>query len=348
MKYCVLFTVILICSNSFAGTITLPDTTTAINSEIRIPLNSSDLTGLGVLSYDVTIEFDSTLVSFVRSEKSGTLSNNFTLVENFNTPGQVKISAAGISSISGKGVLVYLVLQTRNVIGRTDLDITEFAFSDNVEASERNPDIINGRIAIMSDLSNNIPEISSINDTSIVADKIFSIAVKASDLDSDALIFKLVTAPGEMTIDQETGNISWTPVKADTGVHFVKVEAEDNKGGFDEEEFYITVLKEVITSINDERPYLPNDYKLDNYPNPFNPSTKIEYSIPIISDVSIEIFNILGQKIKTLVHHNQLAGKYIIQWNGSSDTGFNVASGVYLCRLRAGNFISTKKLMLIR
>ncbi|MCP4725916.1 MAG: T9SS type A sorting domain-containing protein [bacterium] len=344
MKFCTLFTIILICTNSFASTVTIPDTSTAINSEIRIPLNSSDLTGLGVLSYDVTIEFDSTLVDFVRHENSGTLSNNFTIAANPNTAGQVSVSAAGISSISGNGVLVYLVFQTKGIIGRTDLDITQFTFSDNVEI----PSIINGRIIIMSDINNNHPAIESINDTSIVADQSFSITVTADDPDQDALTFSLAAAPGNMIIDQLTGDITWTPAEEDTGIHYVKIEAEDNKGGFDEETFYITVLKEDVTSVNNERIQIPIDFKLNNYPNPFNPSTNIEYTVPVISNVHMEIYNILGQKIRTLVSRDLPAGKYKTQWNGLSDSGINVGSGIYICRLRAGSYTSTKKLMLIR
>ena len=76
-----------------------------------------------------------------------------------------------------------------------------------------------------------------------------------------------------------------------------------------------------------------------NYPNPFNPSTTFSYSIPVASNVSLEVFNTLGEKIITLVNEFKLAGNYNVKWNASG-----YPSGIYFYQLRAGNFIQTKKL----
>jgi hypothetical protein len=110
-----------------------------------------------------------------------------------------------------------------------------------------------------------------------------------------------------------------------------------------------------------------NDYDLlQNYPNPFNPSTTLGYSIgnsplsrepvPIHREVSggwgvlvqLKIYNILGQEVTTLVNEVQSAGQYKVQWNGKNSAGQKVCSGVYLYRLQAGSFISTKKLLLLK
>lgn len=80
-----------------------------------------------------------------------------------------------------------------------------------------------------------------------------------------------------------------------------------------------------------------------NYPNPFNPSTNISYSLPSASEVKIEIFNMLGQNIATLVNEHQIAGNHTIQFDASS-----LSSGIYLYRLTAGSFVQTKKLTLIK
>jgi len=81
-----------------------------------------------------------------------------------------------------------------------------------------------------------------------------------------------------------------------------------------------------------------------NYPNPFNPSTVIKYSISAKSQVKLEIFNLLGQRVGSLVNEVQEAGYHEIIWAAAS----NIGSGVYYYRLRAGSFVETKKLILLR
>jgi hypothetical protein len=80
----------------------------------------------------------------------------------------------------------------------------------------------------------------------------------------------------------------------------------------------------------------------DNYPNPFNPSTTISYSLPKSANVSLKIFNALGQEVAVLVNEQKPPGYYQVRWNA------NVPSGFYLYRLRAGEFVETKKMVLVR
>ncbi|MFH1005984.1 MAG: T9SS type A sorting domain-containing protein [Candidatus Latescibacterota bacterium] len=88
----------------------------------------------------------------------------------------------------------------------------------------------------------------------------------------------------------------------------------------------------------------PTGFSLSqNYPNPFNPSTSISFSLPSKSFVSLKVFDLLGQEITTLVSEEMPSGTYTKQWNATI-----TASGVYFCRLHAGSFIETKKLILMR
>lgn len=97
-------------------------------------------------------------------------------------------------------------------------------------------------------------------------------------------------------------------------------------------------------SVDDNFTELPTSFQLfQNYPNPFNPSTKIRYSIPSASHINLEVFDILGKKMATLVNEEKLAGVYEVELNGN-----NLASGVYFCRLQAGEYVSTKKLLLLK
>jgi hypothetical protein len=94
---------------------------------------------------------------------------------------------------------------------------------------------------------------------------------------------------------------------------------------------------------------LPSNFALShNYPNPFNPVTTIEYSIPSRTQVTIEIFNVLGQKVQTLVDETKSAGSYRIEWNGIDDVGKPVSTGVYLYRFIADEVVQTKKMLLLK
>ena len=87
---------------------------------------------------------------------------------------------------------------------------------------------------------------------------------------------------------------------------------------------------------------------IGNYPNPCNPSTVITYSIGNPANVKINIYNIQGQKIKTLINDHQEPGMYDIRWNGVDDQDNHVASGMYIYRLEAGKYITSNKIMLIQ
>jgi hypothetical protein len=99
-----------------------------------------------------------------------------------------------------------------------------------------------------------------------------------------------------------------------------------------------------VTGIKDEEFFMPQTFKLgQNYPNPFNPKTVISFQLPVISEVELSIYNLLGQKVVTLVSEKQKAGYHQVEWDAS---GF--ASGIYYYYLKAGEFQDVKKMILIR
>ena len=92
---------------------------------------------------------------------------------------------------------------------------------------------------------------------------------------------------------------------------------------------------EIITGVADQS-NLPEEFALaQNYPNPFNPTTTISFDVAEQSQVSIAIFNIMGQKVRTLLNTEKAPGTYQIQWNGQNDYGVRVASGMYVYVLKA-------------
>lgn len=87
---------------------------------------------------------------------------------------------------------------------------------------------------------------------------------------------------------------------------------------------------------------------LQNFPNPFNQQTTIEYQITNWSHVSLNIYDLMGRKIRTLVDENQYAGSYSIFWDGNDNSGNVMTSGIYYCRLSQGDFTETKKILFVR
>jgi hypothetical protein len=85
-----------------------------------------------------------------------------------------------------------------------------------------------------------------------------------------------------------------------------------------------------------------------NYPNPFNPTTTISYDLPQRSRVTLDIYNILGERIKTLVNQSQDAGNRIAVWDGTDNLGRQVSAGVYLYQIQAGEFTQTRKMLLLK
>lgn len=109
-------------------------------------------------------------------------------------------------------------------------------------------------------------------------------------------------------------------------------------------------LDDFTTDINDKKKdLLPEDFYLtQNYPNPFNSQTNIEYTIPILSRIRLEIFDLLGQKVKTLLNEEKSPGNYMVNWNGKNDLNNPVNSGIYFLKLTSEKFSSTKKMILLK
>ena len=129
-------------------------------------------------------------------------------------------------------------------------------------------------------------------------------------------------------VDAEGNSICKTQVREQA----VPIPGKDERGAD-------PVLQETKTS----------DFKLErNFPNPFNPETVIKFNLPEASPVSLNVYNILGQVVRTLVDEELPAGIHSVTWDGRNGQGFDVASGVYFYRIKAGSFESTERMTLLR
>ena len=98
-----------------------------------------------------------------------------------------------------------------------------------------------------------------------------------------------------------------------------------------------------------ENDFIPLKYILhQNYPNPFNPITTLQYDLPENGLVNVTVYDMLGREVKTLVNQTQEAGYKSVIWNATNDYGKPVRAGVYLYQIQAGEYISTKKMVLLK
>ncbi len=112
---------------------------------------------------------------------------------------------------------------------------------------------------------------------------------------------------------------------------------------------HLKIVEGVATGLNETPQGLPKEYRLyQNFPNPFNPSTTLQYALPQPGAVTLKIFDVLGQEIRTLVNEHQTAGLQTITWNGKNHNGRELPSGIYIYQLIAGSFSDSRRMMLAR
>jgi poly-gamma-glutamate capsule biosynthesis protein CapA/YwtB (metallophosphatase superfamily) len=129
----------------------------------------------------------------------------------------------------------------------------------------------------------------------------------------------------------------WMQIKADEELLYASVN-------------YTEVMYSGITSyIDDEEIIVPEEFVLyQNFPNPFNPVTNIQYDLPVYTNVQLKIYDILGREVRMIINESQPPGKNVLHWDGKDNNGRTVSSGVYFYRLQTSEFSKTKKLMLLK
>ncbi|MGE5314944.1 MAG: putative Ig domain-containing protein [Acidobacteriota bacterium] len=140
---------------------------------------------------------------------------------------------------------------------------------------------------------------------------------------------------------------SYTATFSTSGTYVVTVVFSDQGGLQDSVKW---VVLSVTTGVKSETAAAPKEYELaQNYPNPFNPSTTISFALPKASAVTVEIFNIVGARIRTLIRGQVMnAALHSVVWDGKNDNGEQMPSGMYLYRISAGSFTATRKMAMLK
>jgi len=196
----------------------------------------------------------------------------------------------------------------------------------------------------------NLPPVALDDDLTIGQDSTVTIYPLENDSDpnGDALtIAEIIGVGSQGTVLLNSGDTSMTyvPPLGFTGNTAFDYVVSDGRGGLDT----ATVSIEVLPVSAIEGSALPERFSLSqNFPNPFNPATKISYTLPEKSFVALRIFTITGREILCLVNEEKAAGEYEVMWNAHDQFGQPVGSGIYFYQLKAGDFMEIRKMLLVR
>jgi len=151
---------------------------------------------------------------------------------------------------------------------------------------------------------------------------------------------------GLFIVNVQVENNYYQDTQLPSGTYFYEITAEYNSYG-ESIAMAQTIEIPVLNSIDLDDPYAKTNLQ-GNYPNPFNPDTNILFYIPSDQHVILEIFNIKGQKITTILEKYMPRGQHHVVWNGKDDQGNNVGNGLYFYRMKASDYVSIKKMILLK
>jgi hypothetical protein len=170
------------------------------------------------------------------------------------------------------------------------------------------------------------------------------------------------TADTSMTITYQDIIDNWYPalamlsretvkfkVNATDGIDTVGVHKKIGNDGRITNDYQSVLFVNRYEYLSVESEGVPVEFALhENYPNPFNPSTTLRFDLPEVSNITLTIFNMLGQKVRTYDMQSTPAGYHSVKWNATNDYGDPVGAGVYLYQLQTKDFVNTRKMVLLK
>ena len=302
---------------------------------VVVPLNLTNPGGLPIDDFELTLLYPNGLLTFQNTDSAGTLTDGWTTASGQeNTPGEITIIGTNGSALTSSGVLINVLFQESGGPGIGSLQLTDFLY--DIAAASTTNGILNNAVPVeFASFSVQIAE-NSVKLKWTTASETGNLGFDIEKGFDGNSYSRIGFVPGEGTTSI-TQNYFYTDNNVDPGTFYYRLKQTDTNGSFG----YSEILKVVINR--------PISFKLSqNHPNPFNPETIIRYQLPQDSEVYLVINNLKGQEIKTLIDKKQPAGFYNVVWNGKDNSGRQVASGVYIYRIKIGSFTDVKKLTLLR
>ena len=328
-----------------------PVVSPVVGENIVIKVNISEVKN--VTGYQATLQFDATALRYVSSSNGNYLPEGAFFVPPVIKGNAVTLAATSLSEESaGDGTLATVTFEVIAVKAST-LRLSDVLLTDSVNGSSR-PRVEAGEIIEPPQLAENINDdgVVSIQDLVLVASNFGQTGENAADVNGD----KVVNIVDLSLVASRMGYAAGAPSLWESDLQIAAIKDQVERGLRQAQQMNLTdsafqrrllMLKQLLTALTPKETIL-----LPNYPNPFNPETWIPYQLAKSADVTLTIYAIDGQLIRTLTLGHQSADLYqsrsrAAHWDGRNALGEPVASGVYFYAFTAGDFTATRK-MLVR
>jgi hypothetical protein len=367
--------------------VSLPHVVARVGDTTSINVMVGNLpSALPVLSFQFNLSYDSTILKIVSYKTAETISDKGSMQPLVDLAGGVaRVAAASDIQYAGSGTLISFTAVMLNK-GTSSLTLSGFKFNEGNPVATG---LAAGQVEVpaFSVSLPTLPDVEVKQDSTweipIIADAIagkgilsyqFTVSYDASLISivgvsvagtSSASISDVISY--EPTAGQlKVAAALRVPLSGANGAKLIKLMAKVKAGvngsspltfldfQFNEGDPYVakidgSVHVRDVTAIR-VIDWVPSHYVLDqNYPNPFNPTTMISFGLPSQTSVTLEVYNILGMKVRTLIAGQRMnAAKYSVEWDGKDNSGMTVPSGVYLYRLHTDKFVAAKKMVLMK
>jgi hypothetical protein len=342
---------------------------------------------LSVLSYQFNLTYDSTVIRIIGYTTAGTITAMASTPVVVREAGVVRVAVASDSALSGSGALISFTADII-APGTTPLTLTGFKFNEgNPTAIITNGQVVVPTLSVSLPASDTFKVVpATVINIPIKADVISGKGIQSYQFtvsyDTSLLTITGVSATGtssaplagNIVVNKSVaGRISVAAASTDTaslagadGATLINLTAhvKPNAHGTSALTFVNFQFNEGVPAVGAVNgsvyvqdvwairviDRVPTQYVLDqNYPNPFNPTTVITFGLPKETNVTLEVYNILGMQVRTLIAGERMsAAKYSIEWDGKDNSGMSVPSGVYLYRIHTDKFDAAKKMVLMK
>ena len=253
-------------------------------------------------------------------------------------------------------VLSFSITQTTDLV-HTSIDGTNLIFSSVqdtsgsaeivVEASDGAGNTVSDTLTVTVTPVNDVPYVVELPDTlTFKVGEVFSFTIDTAFADVEDELsdfdFSVSVTPSDVLLGFDPNSYTIT-LTSPTYIGFgeIRLIVEDSDGGILE---VVLIIEVEMATSNDLHADVPTSFELQqNYPNPFNPSSNIRFGLPELGDVRLDVYNMLGQRVATLVNQKMQAGWHTVTFDASA-----LSSGTYIYRITSGDFVQTKKMMLIK
>ncbi len=324
------------------ASVEIADETTIVGERLFYPVDiineGNDVTGV-----NFHFSYDTLALDYVGVSEIGTIADSVLSIAN-GGDGKVRFSLASTYPVQLSGTLVHL-----EFIGKMSGDTQVFLQEYRINENEVIMGADSARVRVFSEGGNQPPFAVNIPDTLVLIsgdtlrfnldETVFADAEDAFD----SLDIQVNLEPQVVfgTFNPETGLVTITTADF-VGFATLSIRVEDTNGGVFEESIVIDIQMGVSNELDGNNQ--PIQFELDqNYPNPFNPTTNISFTLPSSGFTLLEVFNLQGQKVATLLKSRVSAGNHTITFEASA-----LASGVYIYRLTSSAKVQTKKMLLIK